>query len=160
MVTALVKLGMKPIRELNSNILANKEGEKLNKENKELNQKNTYLNDGYKKTLDVVKITKGSDYVNRRDKIDSKRRQKVLDKIENSFKDFYRTEKLEKWDSKLGQKPPYGSFDPKYYKGISKTADAKWKAAVTQDDLDITERYQNEEVSFYTTTPIKANPLA
>ena len=134
-------------RELKSNILANKEGAKLNKENKELNQKNTYLNDGYKKTLEVASITKGSDYVNRRDKIRSIQNvdKKVLNQIESSFKDFYRTEKLEKWDSKLGAKPPYGSFDPKYYKGISKTADAKWKAAVAQDDLDITERYQNEE---------------
>ena len=130
-------------RTLNSNILANKEGKKLNKENRELNQKNKYLNDGYKKTLDIARITKGSDYVKRRDKIRNIKNvdKKALKKIENSFKDFYRTEKLKEWDVKLGAKPPYGSFDPTYYGKTNPTVAEAWKAAVANDDIDITERY-------------------
>jgi hypothetical protein len=35
--------------------------------------------------------------------------------LENNFKAFYSTEKLQQWDSKLGAKPPYGDFNAAYY---------------------------------------------
>lgn len=61
-----------------------------------------------------------------------------------AFKDFYRTEKLEKWDTSLGAKPLYGDFDPKYYKDQNPLARYQWEQAVRNDDLDITERYGEE----------------
>ena len=62
----------------------------------------------------------------------------------NAFKDFYRTEKLQKWDSALGAKPAYGDFDPDYYASINPNASQKYTNAYNNDDIDITERYTPE----------------
>ena len=59
----------------------------------------------------------------------------------DSFKDFYRSEKLESWDPALGSKPLYGDFQPSYYEGINPVAAQQYSAAVANDDIDITERY-------------------
>jgi len=61
--------------------------------------------------------------------------------LENQFKIFYRIEKLQQWDSALGAKPLYGDFDPKYYKQTYPQVADEWKAAVANDDIDVTERY-------------------
>ena len=59
----------------------------------------------------------------------------------NAFKDFYRTEKLQKWDSALGAKPAYGDFDASYYASINSNATQRYTDAYYNDDIDITERY-------------------
>lgn len=61
--------------------------------------------------------------------------------LEDQFKTFYRTEKLQQWDPALGAKPQYGDFDPAYYKAQNPTVAKKWSDAVADDDIDITERY-------------------
>tara|TARA_R100001509_G_scaffold19795_1_gene10213 strand:- start:185 stop:3133 length:2949 start_codon:yes stop_codon:yes gene_type:complete len=132
----------------------NRISNEFNEEGRKLNQKNAAKNAVYDKIVDgIVKNTKGSDYVKRRTKIedlktqlkdagiDSKDANKIISTLKGEYKNFYRTEKLETWNSKLGKKPPYGSFDPSYYAGISDQASNTWENAKQNDDIDITERY-------------------
>ena len=125
------------------NAIKNSTNKKNNKENKALNKKNTALNDAYKTTLSAANSTKGGDYVKKRELIRKVGGvdKKVLNKLEDSYKDFYRKEKLKTWDVSKGAKPPYGTFDPKYYGKTNPTVAEAWKAAVADDDIDITERY-------------------
>jgi len=85
----------------------------------------------------IINTTKGDDYVTQRDLL----RDYSIAGLEDSFKTFYRTEKLQPWDPALGAKPLYGNFDPKYYADNNLAAVEKWEEAVKNDDLDITERY-------------------
>ena len=74
----------------------------------------------------------------------------------SAFKDFYRGEKLQKFDFGYGQeqgyantkgKPLYGNFDVNYYKQQTLPNQSllqnkqKWSEAVANDDIDITERF-------------------
>jgi hypothetical protein len=69
---------------------------------------------------------------------------------------YYTATKIgDPWNVELGAKPPYGTFDYKYYSGQSPQAKQSWTAAqkgatfggVAIPDLDITKRYT--ESSFY-----------
>jgi hypothetical protein len=116
---------------------------KLNIDNKTLNQQNTYKNKAYDKTVAVASTTKGGDYTARREAIRkiSNVDSRLKSTLENYYKAFYSNEKLQQWDSKLGAKPPYGEFDSSYYKTQSPAAAQQWASAVTNDDIDITQRY-------------------
>jgi hypothetical protein len=129
----------------------NENNTRLNQENTQINRENTALNNLYSRTVSVASSTRGGDYVNQRDQItydsllqagmspsDAKQ---AIDNILPQFKLFYQTEKLVPWDSSLGTQPPYGTFDPFYYKGQNPTVNAAWQRAVAIDDIDITERY-------------------
>ena len=123
---------------------------KWNNHNITLIQQNTYKNEAYKNTLKAASSTQGGDYVTKRESI---RNLPGLDettknRLETYYKAFYRTEKLQSWNSALGAKPPYGDFDADYYKihspvdPITGTTPAQqWSTAVADDDIDITERY-------------------
>jgi hypothetical protein len=116
---------------------------KLNTENEKLNEANTYKNQAYDKTVAVASTTKGGDYTAQREAI---RKISNVDSglkstLENYYKAFYSTEKLQQWDPKLGAKPPYGEFDSSYYKTQSPAAAQQWTSAVANDDIDITQRY-------------------
>lgn len=136
----------------------------LNEENTQINRENTAVNGLYSKTVALASTTKGGDYVLQRDQItydslvnagmDPAEAQKVIDNIKPQFKLFYQTEKLTPWDASLGAQPPYGTFDPAYYKGQNPTVNEAWKKAVAIDDIDITERYgeNNYYWQHYTTT--------
>lgn len=132
------------------NILQNKRNSDLNKQNKELNDLNASLNTSnaakntaYDKTLAVVNSTRGGDYVQQRelirqiDGVDSG----LKSTLENYYKAYYSNEKLQPWDSNLGAKPPYGTFDASYYKTQNPTVAQQWQSAVANDDIDITQRY-------------------
>lgn len=114
-----------------------------NSKNAALNTKNTNLNSAYDKTVTAASTTKGGDYAAQRQIIRGIQNvdPTVKTDLENQFKTFYRTEKLQQWDSALGAKPPYGDFDPKYYKEQNPAVAEQWKQAVANDDIDITERY-------------------
>ena len=114
-----------------------------NDENRKLNEKNTALNNAYTTTLAAANSTRGGDYVGKRQLIRKVEgvEQSVLNQLEDSYKNFYRKEKLQTWDVSKGAKPPYGAFDPKYYEKTNPTVAEAWKAAVADDDIDITERY-------------------
>lgn len=142
----------------------NQKGKKLNEQNAKLNEENAYLNttnsaknDLYNKTLQIASSTQGGDYVNQRDKINAEpliqagltpeEAAQTVEQVQSLFKDFYRVEKLQRWDPGLGTKPPYGTFDPDYYKAQNPAVAQAYQEALAKDDIDITERYGEE--SFY-----------
>jgi hypothetical protein len=117
---------------------------KLNSDNAALNQQNTYKNQAYDKTVAIASSTRGGDYTTQREAIRSLQNidPSLKQTLESYYKAFYSTEKLETWDSeRLGAKPPYGTFDPNYYKTQNPTVSQQWAAAVANDDIDITQRY-------------------
>lgn len=104
--------------------------------------------------LAQVKVsTAGGDYVKQRDILKNRDlgleaagfSEAEADAIKNTmlydYKTFYTQNKLQTWDSNLGAKPPYGEFDPSYYKAQNPVAAQQWQAAVANDDIDITQRY-------------------
>ena len=106
-------------------------------------EKNKKLNNAYSQTLSAANTTKGGDYTAQRQLVRNiKDVDDALKKdLEEQYKTFYRTEKLQTWDTSLGAKPLYGDFDPKYYKQTYPQVEQEWKAAVANDDIDVTERY-------------------
>jgi hypothetical protein len=115
----------------------------LNTANTATNKSNEVKNAAYDKTVTLANNTKGGDYVSQRDTI---RNIQGLDDqtkntLENYYKAFYSTEKLQQWNPSLGAKPPYGEFDSSYYKTQSPAAAQQWASAVANDDIDITQRY-------------------
>lgn len=130
-----------------------------NKKNELLNNQNTVKNSAYDTVLATASRTTGGDYVTQRDGFNS-----ITDTLKNTgaseneaaaftsslkdnYKNFYRTEKLQTWNSGLGAQPPYGTFDYQYYKNNNSRAAEDWTNAVNKDDIDITERYG--EANFY-----------
>jgi hypothetical protein len=130
-----------------------------NKKNELLNNQNTVKNSAYDTVLATASRTTGGDYVTQRDGFNS-----ITDTLKNTgaseneaaaftsslkdnYKNFYRTEKLQTWNSGLGAQPPYGTFDYQYYKNNNPRAAEDWTNAVNKDDIDITERYG--EANFY-----------
>lgn len=145
--------------EVNSkNLKLNEEAKKINEQNKSLNAENALLNRQntgkntlYDKTLGIVRSTKGGDYVSQRDSIDKKilidagipesEANDIFNSVRAQFKAFYQVEKLIPWDTSLGATPPYGVFDPNYYKEKNPIVADAYKKAEEIDDIDITERY-------------------
>lgn len=85
----------------------------------------------------IVNSTRGDDYVAQRDAL----KQLGIAGIEDNFKTFYLTEKLEPWSTNLGAKPQYGDFDPAYYKKQNPALAQKYTEAVANDDVDVINRY-------------------
>lgn len=153
---ATVNKGNQEINE--SNIKANQKAKetneinaKINEENKLINTQNKVKNDTYDKTVQIANKTLGGDYVSNRDQINAQALidagipQEDIDSLisnaKEAYKSFYVTEKLQTWDPALGKTPPYGTFDPKYYKEQNPTILKAWEEAVANDDIDITLRY-------------------
>jgi len=109
-----------------------------------LRTKNETTNALYDKAETTALASRGGDYVTQRNALSG---LGATDAIKTSFKDFYRDQKLQRWDSGLGAKPDYGTFDPNYYKTQNPAVQEQWKNAVANDDIDITERYG--ENNFY-----------
>ena len=107
------------------------------------NTSNSNKNAAYDKTVAAANNTKGGDYVGQRDIIRNSQGldAQTIQTLENYYKAFYTTEKLQAWDLSLGAKPPYGDFDASYYKTQNPTAAQQWASAVANDDIDITQRY-------------------
>lgn len=128
---------------LNRNRQLNQLYEQENTRREELNASNTIKNDAYNRTVTIANNTRGGDYVNQRNII---RKIEGLDDrtkktLEDYYKTFYSTEKLQTWDASLGAKPPYGEFDASYYKTQNPAVAQQWASAVANDDIDITQRY-------------------
>lgn len=126
-----------------ANAKTNKYNSSLNAENKQLNEANTYKNEAYDKTVAIASTTNGGDYTAQREAIRNIANvdSGLKSTLENYYKAFYSTEKLQQWDPSLGAKPPYGEFDSSYYKTQSPAAAQQWASAVANDDIDITQRY-------------------
>lgn len=138
--------------------LLNTKNAELNQENTLLNKQNTAVNQLYNKTVSIASSTKGGDYVVQRDQLnhdslvqagmDPAQAKEIIEGLKAEFKLFYQVEKLVPWDAEtLGAQPPYGVFDPDYYKKQNQTVADTWNQAVAIDDIDITERYG--ENNFY-----------
>tara|TARA_R100000773_G_scaffold13786_1_gene12642 strand:- start:79 stop:3534 length:3456 start_codon:yes stop_codon:yes gene_type:complete len=150
------------------NPIFNEYAKKINDFNKQYNRNLRVKETAYKDAIDIATQTRGADYTDQRDKIramkdrmvinqgiSEENANKILGDVESVFKDFYRGEKLEKFDFGYGQelgyantkgKPPVGDFDPEYYKTQQlkyqgPTEEENWNQAVADDDIDITERY-------------------
>ena len=144
----------------------NEYARQINDVNREYNRVNNVKKQTYDDAIQIANQTKGADYTDQRDKIriikkleeagiSSSNSQKILGDVENAFKDFYRGEKLQKFDFGYGEeygyantkgKPLYGVFNSNYYKkqtlpGQSLTEEQKWNEAIADDDIDITERF-------------------
>ena len=136
-----------PIQE---NIDLNKQNKELNEKYAALNTENQQKNNAYNRVLQVKDSTRGGDYTQQRELI---RGIQGIDNslkgtLENYYKAYYSTEKIQPWSTDLGAKPPYGSFDGTYYKAQNPNAAQQWASAVANDDIDITQRYGNEN-GFY-----------
>ena len=116
---------------------------KLNSDNTALNQQNTYKNQAYDNTVATASSTRGGDYTTQRQLIRNTQNidSTLKNTLETYYKAFYSTEKLQQWDSALGAQPPYGTFDPAYYKTQNPAVSQQWASAVANDDIDITQRY-------------------
>jgi len=149
----------------------------INDYNKEYNRVKDVKKQAYDEAIQVANQTRGADYTDQRDKIrlitkleeagiSAEDSQKILGDVETAFKDFYRGEKLQKFDFGYGQeqgyantkgKPLYGEFDSNYYRqqtlpNQSLTEQEKWNEAVANDDIDITERFGEDsgaETGYY-----------
>ena len=144
----------------------NEYAKQINDFNKEYNAVKDVKKQTYDDAIQIANQTKGADYTDQRDKIrlikkleeagiSSEDSQKILGDVESAFKDFYRGEKLQKFDFGYGQeqgyantkgKPLYGDFNANYYKqqtlpNQSLTEQEKWNEAVANDDIDIIERF-------------------
>jgi hypothetical protein len=121
----------------------NKKYSTLNADNTALNQQNTYKNQAYDNTVATASSTRGGDYTTQRQLIRNTQNidSTLKNTLETYYKAFYSTEKLQQWDSTLGAKPPYGMFDPTYYKTQNPAVSQQWASAVANDDIDITQRY-------------------
>lgn len=131
------------------NITLNKKNAEINKKYSDLNSKNEQINNSYRRMFAVINSTQGGDYVTQRQLIRdtpgiSDSQKKI---IEDNYKTYYMTEKLQPWNTNLGAKPPAGEFDPSYYKRQNPGVAQQWAAAVADDNIDITQRYG--ENSFY-----------
>ena len=155
----------------------NSYAKQINDYNREYNRVKDVKKQTYDEAVQISNQTKGADYTDQRDKIrliktleeagiSSEDSQKILGDVESAFKDFYRGEKLEKFDFGYGQeqgyantkgKPLYGEFDSNYYRqqtlpNQSLTEQEKWNEAVANDDIDITERFGEDsgaETGYY-----------
>jgi hypothetical protein len=109
------------------------------------NVKKVNRNNASNTLLSIATNTSGGDYVDRRNDIRKLEGPGLTSTfksaLEDYYKAFYSTEKLQQWDSTLGARPPYGTFDPSYYKTQNPTVSQQWASAVANDDIDITQRY-------------------
>ena len=122
----------------------------LNKDNTALNAKNEKRNKAYADAVTTAKTTQSGEYAVKRDQIRTSDVDKeALDAIEQSFKAFYRDQKLHVWDSNLGTKPDYGEFDPSYYGSTYTDVKNKYKEYEDNDDIDVTEGYGKENYYYW-----------
>lgn len=136
---------------------ANKKLQEEAEANRVLNNQNQIKNNLSNKAVSLAASTRGGDYVITRDQlkadeliaagVNPTEANAFVNSLKENYKLFYQTEKLQRWDSKLGSQPVYGDFDPQYYKTQNPTVEQAWREAVAKDDLDITERYG--ENNFY-----------
>ena len=125
-----------------NNEAANAEAAKLNKANEELNASSAKKNSVYDKVIAIASTAQKGDYLSQRETI----RNLDIDEntrkdLETSYRQFYVNEKLDKWDPALTSKPPYGDFNPNYYKDKYPDVADAWKRYVANDDVDVVERY-------------------
>ena len=120
----------------------------LNEKLAAIKQQNQTTNANYETAEKIANSAQGGDYVEKRNSLDQLNVPDAIKAaVKDGYKDFYKDQKLQRWNPALGAKPLYGDFDAKYYKDNNLAAAQQWKSAVANDDIDITERYG--ETNFY-----------
>ena len=135
----------------------NRAASELNEKNKELNIKNKKRNTAYENTATVANRTPKGEYVIRRGLLRTHNTNNDVDSdaknnIEAAFKSWYKDQKLEVYDDSILEtkgKPPYGEFDPVYYANNNTGVKDAWTEALADDDVDIIDRYKNNENIYY-----------
>ena len=134
----------------NKNKKLNEDNTKLNAENKALNQKNTKRNNAYVDAVNTAKSTSTGEYAVKRNTLrDLDVDDEVKGILEGEFKSFYRDQKLNKWDSRLGTKPDYGDFDSSYYGSTYSNVKTAYDAYEADDDIDVTEGYGRDNYYYW-----------
>lgn len=140
-----------------ANKKANKEGALANLQakdaNKEINEHkaNVPINAAYDKTVATLNTSQPGEYITQRELL--KKIPDLNDTVKKEIEDAFRGAYVEKhiaknkWDPALSSKPPYGDFDPKYYKENYTDVKNAWDSYVKNDDVDVIERYG--ETGFY-----------
>jgi len=140
-----------------ANKIANKEGALANLRAKDANKEidehkaNVPINTAYDKTVATLNTSQPGEYITQRELL--KKIPDLNDAVKKEIEDAFRGAYIEKhiaknkWDPALSSKPPYGDFDPKYYKENYPDVKNKWDSYVKNDDVDVIERYG--ETGFY-----------
>jgi len=130
----------------------------LNADADALNKQNTKKNNFYNSVNNIIAGTNNNQYTYLQAKdaiakaasdagVPDEELNKMVSPQNGNFRTFYANEKVPTWDTALGAKPLYGTFDAKYYKEQRPNAATAWSDAVKKDDLDVIQRY--DENSFY-----------
>jgi hypothetical protein len=140
-----------------ANKIANKEGALANLRAKDANKEidehkaNVPINTAYDKTVATLNTSQPGEYITQRELL--KKIPDLNDTVKKEIEDAFRGAYIEKhiaknkWDPALSSKPPYGDFDPKYYKENYPDVKNTWDSYVKNDDVDVIERYG--ETGFY-----------
>jgi hypothetical protein len=123
-----------------------------------LNEQNSKKNNFYNNVNNIIAGTNNNQYTYLQAKdaiaraasdagVPAEELNKMVSPQNGNFRTFYANEKVPTWDTALGAKPLYGTFDAKYYKEQRPDAANAWRNAVNQDDLDVIQRY--DENAFY-----------
>jgi hypothetical protein len=129
-----------------------------NADSSSLNEQNSKKNNFYNNVNNIIAGTNNNQYTYLQAKdaiaraasdagVPGEEVDKMVSPQNGNFRTFYANEKVPTWDTALGAKPLYGTFDAKYYKEQRPDAANAWRNAVNQDDLDVIQRY--DENSFY-----------
>lgn len=134
-----------------ANKIANKEGALANLQardaNKEIDEHkaNVLINTAYDKTVATLNTSQPGEYITQRELL--KKIPDLNDTVKKEIEDAFRGAYIEKhiaknkWDPALSLKPPYGDFNPTYYKEQNPDVKNAWDNYKKNDDVDITERY-------------------
>ena len=113
--------------------------------NKNVDAKNAI----YDKVIQIANTTKGGDYLLQKDAlskltIDAKALEIDTNDLLDTYNDFYKTEKINTWDTSKGAQPPNSKekgFDSDYYLKENPDVLAKWEEAKKEGDLDVLATY-------------------
>lgn len=149
-------------KEIDENKKLNKEYADLNASNQALNTKNENLNDAYDEVINIADSTKGNDYLKQKEFIDKIANidEATKNSLQENFRNFYKTEKIDTWEVSLAKPPPYEEFDANWYLKEYPDVQQAWDDAVRQKNLDVTERFTNSPTTWaaYHYTNIGSKP--
>lgn len=135
------------------------EGENQGKKNynnkmAEYNAKVDKQNTVYDKVVQLANTTKGGDYLTQKAALEKLKGEAeaaglTLEDVKDSYDNFYKTAKINVWDTAKGAQPPNSKekgFDAKYYLEQNPDVKEKWEEAKKNGDLDVLATYANNGV--------------
>jgi hypothetical protein len=131
----------------------NKTNELNNAGNAKKNEENKKKNAVLDKVVQVANTTKGGDYLTQKAALEKYAQDAInvgLDPNDllDSYDNFYKETKINKWDTAKGAQPPNAKekgFDAAYYLETYPDVQTKWDEAKAAGDLDVLETYTNPQ---------------